>query len=88
MLRDEEAEDAETVVLRLSNARSEGSEAPVEVTVAEAEGTIKDVAPEAPSGGLTARFARAPTEHDGKTAFRLRIAFSEAIMGLRSHRGQ
>ena len=79
VLRDEEAEDAETVVLRLSNALSAGSEAPVEVTVAEAGGTIEDVAPEAPSGGLTARFARAPAEHDGKTAFTLRIAFSEAI---------
>ena len=78
VLRDEEAEDAETVVLRLSNARSGGSQAPVEVTVAQAEGTIEDVAPEAPSGGLTARFARAPAEHDGR-AFTLRIAFSETI---------
>ena len=78
VLRDGEAEDAETVVLRLSNARSAGSETPVEVTVAQAEGTIEDVAPEAPSGALTARFARAPAEHDGK-AFTLRIAFSEAI---------
>ena len=78
VLRDEEAEDEETVSLRLSNARSEDSEAPVEVTVAQAEGTIEDVAPEAPSGGLTARFARAPAEHDGK-AFTLRIAFSETI---------
>ena len=78
VLRDAEAEDAETVVLRLSNARSAGSQAPVEVTVAQAEGTIEDVAPEAPSGGLTARFARAPSEHDGK-AFTLRIAFSETI---------
>ena len=47
VLRDEEAEDAETVVLRLSNARSADSEAEVEVTVPEAEGTIEDVAPEA-----------------------------------------
>ena len=78
VLRDEEAEDAETVVLRLSNARAGGSKAPVEVTVAQAEGTIEDVAPEAASGGLTARFARAPAEHDGK-AFTLRIAFSETI---------
>ena len=78
VLRDGEAEDAETVVLRLSNARSGGSQAPVEVTVAQAEGTIEDVAPEAPSGGLTARFARAPAEHDGR-AFTLRIAFSETI---------
>ena len=78
VLRDGEAEDAETVVLRLSNARAGGSRAPVEVTVAQAEGTIEDVAPEAPSGALTARFAGAPAEHDGK-AFTLRIAFSEAI---------
>ena len=78
VLRDEEAEDAETVVLRLSNAHSAGSEAPVEVTVPEAKGMIEDVAPEAPSGGLTARFARAPAEHDGKTAFKLLVAFSEA----------
>ena len=28
---------------------------------------------------LTARFARAPAEHDGKTAFKLRIRFSEDI---------
>ncbi len=79
VLRDEETEDAETVVLRLSNARSAGSEAPVEVTVAEAEGTIEDVAPEAPSGGLTARVARVPAEHNGQKAFTLRLAFSETI---------
>ena len=87
VLRDGEAEDAETVVLRLSNARSEGSEAPVEVTVAEAQGTIKDVAPEAPSGGLTARFARAPAAHDGETAFKVRVAFSAAVaVGNRAFR--
>ena len=79
VLRDGEAEDAETVVLRLSNARSGGSQASVDVTVAQAEGTIEDVAPEAPSGGLTARFARAPSEHDGRAAFTLRIAFNETI---------
>ena len=79
VLRDGEAEDAETVVLRLTDARSEGSDAPVEVTVGEAEGTIEDVAPEAPSGALTARFAGEPAAHDGKAAFRLRIAFSETI---------
>ena len=89
VLRDEEAEDAETVVLRLSNAHSVGSEAPVEVTVPEAKGMIEDVAPEAPSGVLTARFARAPAEHDGKTAFKLRIAFSEGIsIGFRTFRDQ
>ena len=79
VLRDEEAEDAETVVLRLSNARSAGSTAPVEVMVAQAQGTIEDVAPQAPSGRLTARFARAPSEHDGSSPFKVRIAFSDGI---------
>ena len=89
VLRDDEAEDAETVVLRLPNAHSAGSEAPVEVTVPEAKGTIEDVAPEAPSGVLTARFARAPAEHDGNTAFKLRIAFSAGIaIGFRTFRDQ
>ena len=77
VLRDEETEDAETVVLRLSNARSEGSEDPVEVTDPEAEGTIEDVAPEA-SGELTASFEDVPAAHDG-TAFTFRVAFSEDI---------
>ena len=89
VLRDEEAEDAETVVLRLSNAHSAGSEAPVEVTVPEAKGMIEDGAPEAPTGVLTARFARAPAEHDGKTAFKLLVAFSEGIkIGFRTFRDQ
>ena len=78
VLRDEEAEDAETVVLRLSNARSEGSEDPVEVTDPEAEGTIEDVAPEA-SGELTASFEDVPAAHDGESGFRFRVAFSEDI---------
>ena len=78
VLRDGEAEDAETVVLRLSNARSEGSEDPVEVTDPEAEGTIEDVAPEA-SGELTASFEDVPAAHDGESGFRFRVAFSEDI---------
>ena len=77
VLRDEQAEDAETVVLRLSNPRAEG--AIVEVTVAEAEGTIEDVAPQAPSAGLTARFVGMPAEHDGESRIRFRVAFSEDI---------
>ena len=54
VLRDGKAEDAETVVLRLSNARSGGSEVPVEVTVSEAQGTIENVAPEVntPAAGV------------------------------------
>ena len=78
VLRDEETEDAETVVLRLSNARSEGSEDPVEVTDPEAEGTIEDVAPEA-SGELTASFDGMPAAYDGESGFRFRVAFSEDI---------
>ncbi len=76
VLRDEETEDAETVVLRLSNARSEGSEEPVEVTDPEAEGTIEDVAPAAE---LTAEFRDMPETHDGESAFTFRVAFSEDI---------
>ena len=62
-------------MLRLSNARSEGSEDPVEVTDPEAEGTIEDVASE----GLTASFEGLPEAHDGESAFRFRVAFSEPI---------
>ena len=86
VLRDEEAEDAETVVLRLSNARAEGTEAPVEVTVAEAQGMIEDVAPQVPSGGLTASFVDVPAAHDGQTAFTLRIAFSEPLSWMNGQR--
>ena len=75
VLRDEAAEDAETVVLRLSNVRAEGSEEPVEVTDPEAEGTIEDGASE----GLTASFEGLPETHDGERAFRFRVAFSEPI---------
>ena len=75
VLRDEAAEDAETVVLRLSNVRAEGSEEPVEVTDPEAEGTIEDGASE----GLTASFEGLPEAHDGESAFRFRVAFSEPI---------
>ena len=75
VLRDEAAEDAETVVLRLSNVRAEGSEEPVEVTDPEAEGTIEDGASE----GLTASFEGLPEAHDGERAFRFRVAFSEPI---------
>ena len=38
---------------------------------------------------LTARFVQAPAEHDGETAFKLRIAFSEGIaIGFRTFRDQ
>ena len=89
VLRDEEAEDAETVVLRLSNARAEGSQGPVEVTVGEAEGMIEDVAPQVPAGGLTAltaSFVDVPAEHDGESAFTLRIAFSEPLSWMNGRR--
>ena len=80
VLRDEAEEDAETVVLRLSNVRAEGSEEPVEVTDPEAEGTIEDVAPAAPEEApLTAEFEGLPAAHDGESGFRFRVAFSEDI---------
>ena len=41
--------------------------------------TVAGPAVETGPAGLTARFARMPSEHDGKTAFTLRIAFSEEI---------
>ena len=41
--------------------------------------TVAGPAVESGAAGLTARFARVPSEHDGTTAFKLRIAFSEEI---------
>ena len=41
--------------------------------------TVAGPAVESGPAGLTARFARVPLEHDGTTAFKLRIAFSETI---------
>ena len=46
VLRDGKVEGVETMVLRLSNARSEGSEVPVEMKVSEAQGAIENVVPE------------------------------------------
>ena len=54
VLRDGKVEGVETMVLRLSNARSEGSEVPVEMKVSEAQGAIENVAPEVntPAAGV------------------------------------
>ena len=41
--------------------------------------TVAGPAVETGAAGLTARFVDMPSEHDGKTAFKLRIAFSEEI---------
>ena len=41
--------------------------------------TVAGPAVETGPAGLTARFVDMPAEHDGKTAFKLRIAFSETI---------
>ena len=41
--------------------------------------TVAGPAVETGPAGLTARFVDMPSEHDGKTAFKLRIAFSEEI---------
>ena len=72
---DDGEDDGETFTLVLSNVSGAG----VANNDYEAVGTIRNDESEAPSGGLTARFARVPAEHNGKAAFTLRIAFSETI---------
>ena len=54
-----------------------------------AEATVAGPVDEAAPAALTASFVQAPHEHDGKTAFELRIAFSEDIsIGFRTFRDQ
>ena len=51
--------------------------------------TVAGPAVEAAVVALTASFVQAPAEHDGKTAFKLRIAFSEGIsISFRTFRDQ
>ena len=68
-------DDGETFKLLLSNVSGAG----VANDDYEATGTIEDVAPEAPSGGLTASFEGMPAKHNAKNAFTFRVAFSENI---------
>ena len=72
-LGDSDAEPAETLTLRLSNA--EGAT----LATAEASGTI------AASGGadtFTGTFSGVPPEHDGETEFELTLTFDEEPEGL------
>ena len=90
LLADMAAEGDETLTLRLSNARSSSpQQLSVDLSPDEAEGTIADgagAAAEAVSP-LTARFEGVPETHDGESAFRFRVAFSEDIgIGYRSLR--
>ena len=51
--------------------------------------TVAGPVDESESAALTASFVEAPHEHDGETAFKLRIAFSEGIsIGFRTFRDQ
>ena len=54
-----------------------------------ATATVAGPVDEAAPAVLTASFVEAPHEHDGETAFTLRIAFSEGIaIGFRTFRDQ
>ena len=84
LLEDRAAEGDETLTLRLSNARSSPpQELSVDLSPDEAEGTIADGsgAAETDTGPspLTAAFEGMPEAHDGESAFRFRVAFSEPI---------
>ena len=72
-LGDGDAEPAETLILRLSNAQGATLATP------EASGTI---AANAAAGALTGAFSAVPDEHDGTEAFTLTLTFSEEPEGL------
>ena len=84
LLEDRAAEGDETLTLRLSNARSSPpQELSVDLSPDEAEGTIADGSGAAEAAqavsSLTASFEGMPEAHDGESAFRFRVAFSEPI---------
>ena len=72
-LGDGDAEPAETLTLRLSNAQGATLATP------EASGTI---AASAAAGALTGTFSTVPREHDGTEAFTLTLTFSDEPSGL------
>ena len=83
-MADTAAEGDETLTLRLSNARSSPpQELSVDLSPDEAEGTIADGPGAAEAAQavlpLTASFEGMPEAHDGESAFRFRVAFSEPI---------
>ena len=84
LMADTAAEGDETLTLRLSNARSSPpQELSVDLSPDEAEGTIADGPGAAEAAQavlpLTASFEGMPEAHDGESAFRFRVAFSEPI---------
>ena len=80
IIDDAEEDDGETFTLRLSNpegaALRDGDRA--------ARGTIRNSDPEATP--LTASFEDVPAEHDGESAFTLRMAFSESLSMMNGRR--
>ena len=67
---DQEEEDAETVTVTASHEGSEIGSATV--TIAASESPLP----------LTAKFAGMPATHDGETAFKFELRFSEKIVGM------
>ena len=73
IIDDAHDDDGETFTLRLSNPEG----AALRSGEREATGTIRNSDPEATP--LTASFENVPSAHDGESAFRFRVAFSEPI---------
>ena len=80
IIDDAQEDDGETFTLRLSNPQGarlrDGDRA--------ARGTIRNSDPDATP--LTALFEDVPSEHDGETAFTLRMAFSEPLSMMNGRR--
>ena len=80
IIDDAEEDDGETFTLRLSNPAG----AALRREEREATGTIRNSDPEA--SPLTASFEDVPAEHDGESAFTLRMAFSESLSMMNGRR--
>ena len=78
-------DDGETFTVRIGNARLEdagGTRRTLAITRAEATGTIGSVeaTPQPVPDALTASFENVPSEHNGYTPFKLRLAFSAPVV--------
>ena len=80
IIDDAQEDDGETFTLRLSNPEG----AALRREEREATGTIRNSDPEATP--LTASFEDVPAEHDGESAFTLRMAFSESLSMMNGRR--
>ena len=80
IIDDAHEDDGETFTLRLSNPEG----AALRSGEREATGTIRNSDPE--GAPLTASFVDVPSEHDGASAFTLRIAFSEPLSWMNGRR--